>query len=138
MGLRYNVRIMLTHGTDIREFGAVGDASTLDTAAIQQAIDACGARGGGLVLLQGGTFFTGSLRLRSHVSLHVSAGAVLLGSPNLADYQEDKAQQYAPGIIGKVLVYAEGCVNVGISGAGMIHGNGDRFPKSMATPISPR
>ena len=125
---------MTMNYTDVRTFGAVGDGRTLDMVAIQRAIDACAANGGGLVLLHGGTFLTGTLRLRSHVTLHLSSSAVLLGSPNVEDYQTDGQQQYASMIIGKVLVFAENCEDVGIGGSGTIDGNGRFFPKVMNTP----
>ncbi len=64
---------------DIREFGVVGDGEALDTAAIQQAIAACHAAGGGTVLVPPGTWLTGTIYLRSRVNLHLSSGATLLG-----------------------------------------------------------
>jgi exo-poly-alpha-galacturonosidase len=69
---------------DVRAYGAVGDGRTLDTAAIQAAIDAC--RPGGTVLLSGGTFRSGALWLKSDLTLAVATGATLLGSPDAADY----------------------------------------------------
>lgn len=119
--------------TDVRAFGARGNGHGLDTAAIQAAIDACAARGGGQVLLHAGTFLTGTLRLRSHVTLHLTSSAVLLGSPDIGDYQADARQHYAPGIIGTVLVFADDCEHVGITGAGTINGSGAAFPRAMAT-----
>jgi len=71
---------------DVRDFGAAGDGSTLDTQAIQSAIDACGAAIGGTVHFRPGAYVTGSLFLRSHVTLDLEAGAVLLGSEDPADY----------------------------------------------------
>ncbi len=63
------------HGQhDIRRFGAVGDGEALDTAALQQAIDACHAAGGGTVLVPPGTWLTGTIYLKSRVNLHL-AGA---------------------------------------------------------------
>ena len=70
---------------DARDFGAAGDSRTMDTEALQRAIDAC-ARTGGRVILQDGVFLTGTLRLRSHVELHIKAGATLLASPRCGDY----------------------------------------------------
>ena len=58
----------------------------LDTKAIQAAVDKCAASGGGTVLLEGGTFLSGTIYLRSHVTLRIEAGATLLGSTNIADY----------------------------------------------------
>ncbi len=71
---------------DVRQWGAVGDGLTLDTHAIQRAIDVCGEEGGGTVLVPAGTYLTGALFLRSRVSLFLDAGATLLGSPHPEDY----------------------------------------------------
>ncbi|MEI7834682.1 MAG: glycosyl hydrolase family 28 protein, partial [bacterium] len=117
---------------DVYTFGAHGNGRDVDTAAIQAAIDACAARGGGQVLLRAGIFLTGTVRLRSHVTLHLTSSAVLLGSPDINDYQIDARQHYAPGIIGPVLVFAEDCEHVGITGSGTINGNGASFPRAMA------
>ena len=76
-----------THGVyDVREFGATANGITLNTVAIQKAIDACHAQGGGRVLICGGVYLTGAVRLRSNVILHVEAGARLLGSSRSDDY----------------------------------------------------
>jgi len=73
---------MITY--DITKFGAVGDGITLNTANIQAAIDACGA--GDRVYVPAGTFVSGSLFLKSNMSLYLEEGAVLLGSSDMADY----------------------------------------------------
>ena len=72
---------------NILDFGAAGDATTNDAAAIQRAIDACTRAGGGTVLVPAGkTFRTGTIELKSNVELHVERGAVLAGSGEWADY----------------------------------------------------
>jgi hypothetical protein len=115
---------------DVRRFGAVGDGVTLDTVAIQNAVDACAESGGGKVWLQGGTFLSGTIRLRDNVTLHVEAGATLLGSTNIEDYPD-----ITPEIVylyrhrfTKYLIYAEGAENIGLSGRGVIDGQGTHFP----------
>lgn len=70
---------------EIKDFGAVGDGKSLNTAAIQKAIDEA-AKCGGQVRIADGVYKTGSLRLKSNVDLHIAAGAVLLGSEDLKDY----------------------------------------------------
>jgi hypothetical protein len=69
----------------ITEYGASGD-ETVETDAIQSAIDACADAGGGTVAVPPGTYVTGTLELQSHVTLRLSPGAVLRGSPDPSDY----------------------------------------------------
>ena len=71
---------------NIRSYGAKGDKTTLDTAALQAAIDACTADGGGTVLVPAGTFVIGTVELKSNVTLHISAGGTLLGSGDGKQY----------------------------------------------------
>lgn len=71
---------------NIRDLGATGDGATKDTLAIQQTIDRVSVLGGGDVLVPAGTFLTGALVLRSNVRLRLADGAILQGSPDLADY----------------------------------------------------
>ncbi len=70
----------------IEDHGAVGDGVTLNSVAIQAAIDACAAAGGGVVTLGPGRFLCGSVELRSHVTLRLDPDAVLLGSDRFEDY----------------------------------------------------
>ena len=115
---------------DVRAFGAVGDGVALDTEAIQKAVDACAEAGGGTVTLQGGRFLSGTIRLKSNVTLYVEAGATLLGSTNIADYPD-----ITPTIVylyrarfTKYLIYAERAENIAIAGRGSIDGQGRHFP----------
>jgi len=71
---------------DVREYGAAGDGVNLDTAAIQKAMDKCSEAGGGTVFFPKGVYLSGKLELRSHVTLDVSATAVLQASPHKKDY----------------------------------------------------
>ena len=69
----------------VLDYGAVGDGTTLNTRALQAAIDACPPHG--VVSLPAGTFLTGALYLKSDMTLHLAAGAVLQGTANPADYR---------------------------------------------------
>jgi len=98
-------------------FGAVPDDDALDTAALQAALDAAHAQGGGTVVLPAGTFDSGTLRLRSNVTLHLGPGATLRGSADLADYDPDHPH----------LLYGKGVERVALTGTGRIDGQGRAF-----------
>jgi len=72
--------------TSIADHGAVGDGKAMNTGAIQAAVDACEQAGGGTVVVPAGVWLTGSVQLKSHITLQLENGAVLRGSPKLADY----------------------------------------------------
>ncbi len=110
---------------DARAYGALGDGHSDDTAAIQQAVDTCAEQGGGMVVLDGGTFLTGTLVLRSHVELHLTSTAVLLGATDLAQYRSDPQVVYK--LLNQSLLYAAGCEHVAITGQGTIDGQGKAF-----------
>lgn len=112
----------------ITEFGAIANDARVDTAAIQAAIDACSAGGGGRVVVPPGRFVSGSVFLKSHIELHLSHGALLLGSPNLADYAPSKesAGSHTEGKRDGLLI-AEKAEHVAITGAGIVDGNGESF-----------
>jgi polygalacturonase len=78
---------------NIVDYGAVADGVSLNTAAIQSAIDACYAAGGGRVFVPSGIFKTGTIWLKSGVELHLSIGATLLASDNIDDYNDDDAYE---------------------------------------------
>ncbi len=100
----------------ITDFGAKGDGLTMNTRAIQAAIDTC-SRYGGQVVIPAGCFLTGTIFLKSNVELHLCLTAVLKGSPNFSDY---------PALIGNrgALIFASEQENISITGKGVIDGNG--------------
>ncbi len=110
---------------NIRDHGAKGDGKTLNTKAIQLAIDKCFSDGGGTVLIPAGEFLSGTLELKSNVTLHLAAAAKLLGSPKREDYTAGKGVPSGNGNI--VFLYAVNANNVSIEGNGTIDGNGLAF-----------
>lgn len=112
---------------DVTEFGAKAGSDEAATEAIQDAIDA--AAGGGTVSVPAGRYRTGSLHLRSGVTLRVERGAVIEGSPDLDDYEDagdpdhhDRERWH--------LLWADGAEDVALVGGGRIDGNGHAFWKT--------
>lgn len=113
---------------DITGYGAVGNGNTLNTAAIQKAIDACYKSGGGKVVIPSGTFLTGTIALNDNITLQLKKGAVLLGSTDVNDYQNLDPFVDGLGIsVGWALVVAVDKKNIGIEGEGIIDGQGSKL-----------
>jgi len=114
---------------NVRYFGAVGDGKTLDTGAIQAAVDACTEAGGGTVILAGGSFLSGTIVLKSNVNLQIVSGSILLGAKDLQQYPPKVAEfrSYTDNYTDKSLIYAEKQNNISITGRGTIDGQGAYF-----------
>jgi polygalacturonase len=112
----------------VRDFGATGIGNALDTRALQSAVDAA-SLAGGVVYFPPGTYLSGTLFLKSHVSLHFEAGARLLGSTNLADYPVTRPslRSYTDIYVNQSLIYAENLENVSVFGRGTLDGQGAAF-----------
>lgn len=110
---------------NIRDFGATGDGTTSDTAAVQTAIDTCSRDQGGTVLVPAGDFVIGTIDLKSHITLHLATNGRLLGSPRKEDYRAGKDIPRSNGNV--VLLGAAGIENLTIEGNGTIDGNGLKF-----------
>ncbi|MDA3865866.1 MAG: glycosyl hydrolase family 28 protein [Salinivirgaceae bacterium] len=120
---------------NIKDFKAMADGKTINTEAIQSAIDNCFEGGGGEVIVPPGVFYTGTIFLKSNVYLHLMPGAVLQGSYNPADYPEHNILSHKKfGTIThdgqwvkymKALVIADNVQNIGIIGQGTIKGAGE-------------
>jgi polygalacturonase len=116
---------------NVRAFGAVGDGKTLDSPAMNRAIEACAQAGGGTVYVPPGAYLCGSIRMKSNIHLHIEAGATILGAP-----QEMKAYDPPEPFAGTAyqdgghtyfhnsLIWGEGLTNVWITGLGLINGGG--------------
>ena len=129
---------------NIHDFGAKGDGQTLDTAAVQMAIDACHKDQGGTVLVPAGVYLIGTIEMKSNVALHIAAQGKLLGS---ADGQQYHAADAIPlsgdatlgdGNVG--LIFAINAENITVEGPGTIDGQGAQFrsPSRGVPPPSGR
>jgi hypothetical protein len=124
----------------VRDFGAVGDGRTKDTRALQNAIDLAHRRGGGVVHLPAGTWVSGTLHLRSDLTIDLAPGAVLLGSPDRADFAPHAKRPFESNSKVDTLDFARALLagrdleRITIRGAGVIDMNRDRRygPKPIA------
>jgi hypothetical protein len=120
---------------NIRDFGAVGDGTTLDTDAVNKAIDAAAAAGGGTVLFPAGTYLCYSIRLKSNIELNLSHGATILsakqpaaGQPGYDEPEPNRFgdlayQDYGHSHFHNSLIWGENLENVSIVGTGRIWGH---------------
>jgi polygalacturonase len=125
---------------NVRAFGATGDGKTLDTDAFNKAIEAASAAGGGTVEVPAGTYLSFSIRLKSHITLHLDQGCVIVGAteaPGFGAYDAaepndwgDKFQyqDFGHSHFHNSLIYGDGLEDIAITGPGMIYGKG--LPRS--------
>ncbi|WP_448700221.1 glycoside hydrolase family 28 protein [Mucilaginibacter sp. AW1-3] len=112
----------------VSAYGAINDGLTLNTKAIQKAIDACSSKGGGIVIFDPGKYLTGSLFLKENVRLEIGAGTEILGSERIEDYPEIDTR-----IAGIEMKWPAALINVinkgsvAITGQGIINGQGKPF-----------
>jgi hypothetical protein len=114
---------------NVTEYGAVGDGKTKDTQAIQAAIQSANDAGGGTVYFPAGTYLSGTIILKDHVTLFLEAGSILLGSTDIADYPSTppKFRSYTENYFHQSLIYGEDLENITIRGRGTIDGQGTTF-----------
>ena len=112
---------------DVTYHGAVGDGKTLNTECLQGVIDELHAHGGGQAYFPAGRYLTGSLQLKSGVTLYLERGAVLLGSTSPYDYPHVEPQsdlKVNDDHFNQALIYADGAERIGIMGYGTVDGQG--------------
>jgi hypothetical protein len=119
---------------EVRAFGAAGDGKQLDSSAINAAIRSCAEAGGGTVEFAPGTYLSGTIEMLSNVTLHLEAGATILGSPKVQDY---RAISRASEGRATALIVAEKAHDIGITGPGAIDGNGRAFIREPRQPHPP-
>ncbi|QIL77698.1 glycoside hydrolase family 28 protein [Hymenobacter sp. HDW8] len=112
----------------IAKYGAVADGVTSNTAALQQAIDACGQKGGGVVLVPRGHWRTGPIELRSNVNLHIAEGALVQFSDKMADYKLIKTNwEGLAAVRNQPQIYGKNLENVAVTGKGIVDGAGEAW-----------
>ena len=109
---------------NVRNYGAVGDGRHLETDVLNKTVAACAKAGGGTVYLPPGKYLTGTIVLKSHVTIDVDAGATILGSENPDDYLTCKDPWGSDKGEISSLIYAEDAENVTITGRGTLNGQG--------------
>ena len=113
---------------NIVSYGAVSSAKTLNTTAIQQAIDMAAKQGGGVVRIPSGFFVTGAITLRSNINLHLDPGAVLQFSSDAAQYPLVRTSwEGVEAIRAQSPISAKGERNIAITGSGIIDGAGEAW-----------
>jgi polygalacturonase len=132
---------------DVRRFGATGNGSTLDTAALNRAIAAASQAGGGTVEVPAGTYVCDSIRLKSRVTLRLAAGATIVAAPPGGfDPAEPNApweayQDYGHNHFCNSLIWGENLHDVAIEGPGLIWGRGlsrGTYPEGNCPPATKR
>lgn len=131
---------------NVRDFGAKGDGISLDTAALQAAIDKASSSGGGTVDIPPGTYLCGTVQLKSRVTLHLHAGATIKASPKQEDFAPYETLSFKPvddnetTFFHHALLMADDAEGISILGQGTVDGNRLKRggPKTIALKNSRR
>jgi polygalacturonase len=131
--LKIFLLLVISQGTIIAKdynaslFGIKSDGVTLNTQSIQKAIDFISEKGGGKLKFYVGRYLTGSVQLKSNVSIELNEGAVLVATTSVYDYLGAQGT--------KALIVAEGQKNIGVTGKGVIEGQGPAVLEQIAKQI---
>ncbi len=150
----------ITATFDVKAFGATGDGQTLDTAAINRAIDAAAAAGGGTVVFPAGNYLSFSIHLKSHIELYLGIGSTIVAAEPSADLASggydapeanpgtDQYEDFGHSHWHNSLIWGEDLVDIAITGPGKIFGRGltnglnsrrrDLLPEERALPEKDR
>ena len=110
----------------IVKFGAVSDGYTINTKSINAAIDAMTKKGGGVVLVPSGLWLTGPVVLKNNINLHLASGSTLLFTKDQNEYPLIEGNfEGLPQMRNQSPISATGATNIGITGKGILDGNGD-------------
>lgn len=110
----------------ILQYGAIGDGTTLNTIAINKAIDDCNAKGGGVVLIPAGLWLTGPIVLKSNVDLHLERAALVQFTKDFNQYPLVEGNWEGKKTVrNQSPVSATDQNNIAITGSGVLDGNGD-------------
>lgn len=124
---------------DVRDYGAKGDGKTLDTAAVNKAIEAASAAGGGTVAFPPGNYLSYTIRLKSNIALFLDQGSTIIAAdqPQAGQSAESRYDNFEPNVFGDLvyqdfghshwrnsLIWGEGLENISILGPGKIWGRG--------------
>ena len=123
--INYNLNLPLENAVFIRDFGAKpNDTSINNSKYINNAIEKCSNNGGGIVVVDGGNYTSGTIYLKSNVVFYIAKDSSIIASHNTDDYTDN------------ALIYADNCENIGIVGPGKICGEGNFF--SLAPHLPPK
>lgn len=124
---------------NILNYGAKPDGRTMNTKAIQRAIDDVSKAGGGVVYVPPGVFLFGGLQLKSRVTLFLEAGCVLLGSTSIEDYEYHPGPPRRGDANGHHLIFAQNADDVALCGLGTIDGQGRAYWTNIhRQPVNPK